>query len=75
MMGVYGAEIGKHESVPRLRTGALNLMETVGQSLAAISPTLAPALSMSIVVGLAGLGCWLSFLLGTLGVVDRKSVV
>ncbi|HXA34769.1 MAG TPA: APC family permease [Steroidobacteraceae bacterium] len=68
-MGVYGAEIGKHESVPRLRTGALNLMETVGQSLAAISPTLAPALSMSIVVGLAGLGCWLSFLLGTLGVV------
>ncbi len=53
----------------RLRTGALNLMETVGQSLAAIGPTLTPALNVSVVAGLAGLGCWLSYFIGTLGVV------
>jgi len=63
------AEIAKEKSVPRLRHGALNLIETVGQSLAAIAPTLTPALNISVVAGLAGLGCWLSYLIGTLGVV------
>ncbi|HEY1312778.1 MAG TPA: APC family permease, partial [Steroidobacteraceae bacterium] len=57
------------KAVPRLRHGALNLIETVGQSLAAIAPTLTPALNISVVAGLAGLGCWLSYLIGTLGVV------
>ena len=68
-MSVSGAEITQKKSVTRLRSGALNLMETVGQSLAAIAPTLTPALNISVVAGLAGLGCWLSYFIGTLGVV------
>ena len=68
-MSVSGEEIVKDKSVPRLRSGALNLIETVGQSLAAIAPTLTPALNISVVAGLAGLGCWLSYFIGTLGVV------
>jgi amino acid transporter len=55
--------------VARLRSGALSLLETVGQSMAAIGPTLTPALNMSVVAGLAGLGCWMSYFIGTLGVV------
>lgn len=53
----------------RLRSGALTLMETVGQSLAAVAPTLTPALNISVVAGLAGVGCWMSYFIGTLGVV------
>jgi amino acid transporter len=68
-MSVSSAEIAKDQSVPRLRSGALNLIETVGQSLAAIAPTLTPALNISVVAGLAGLGCWMSYFMGTLGVV------
>jgi amino acid transporter len=55
--------------VHRLRSNALGLIETVGQSLAAISPTLTPVLSIAVVAGLAGIGCWLSYFIGTLGVV------
>jgi amino acid transporter len=68
-MSVSSAEIVKAGSTSRLRSGALNLMETVGQSLAAIAPTLTPALNITVVAGLAGLGCWLSYLIGTVGVV------
>jgi amino acid transporter len=68
-MSVSSAAIANEKTVPRLRHGALNLIETVGQSLAAIAPTLTPALNISVVAGLAGLGCWLSYLIGTLGVV------
>ncbi len=53
----------------RLRSNALGLIETIGQSLAAISPTLTPALNITVVAGLAGLGCWLSYFIGTVGVV------
>jgi amino acid transporter len=67
-MSVSSAEIAG-KTVPRLRTGALNLIETVGQSLAAIAPTLTPALNISVVAGLAGIGCWMSYFIGTLGVV------
>lgn len=62
-------EIANHRPRSQLRSGAVNLIETVGQSLAAISPTLTPALNISVVAGLAGLGCWLSYFIGTLGVV------
>ena len=62
-------DVAADKPAPRLRSGALTLMETVGQSLAAISPTLTPALNISVVAGLAGLGCWMSYLIGTLGVV------
>jgi amino acid transporter len=53
----------------KLRHGALNLMETFGQSLAVIAPTLTPALNIVVVAGLAGIGCWLSYFVGTLGVI------
>jgi amino acid transporter len=68
-MSVSSAEIADDKSVARLRSGALNLIETIGQSLAAIAPTLTPALNISVVAGLAGLGCWISYFIGTLGVV------
>jgi len=59
-----------NEKLPaQLRTGALNLLEMVGQSLAAVAPTLTPALNVSVVAGLAGLGCWLAYFMGTIGVV------
>ncbi|MEA3149448.1 MAG: hypothetical protein QOD56_387 [Gammaproteobacteria bacterium] len=56
-------------SAPQLRTGTLGLVEIVGQSLAAIAPTLTPALNISVVAGLAGAGCWMAYFIGTLGVV------
>src|SRR5579863_1507220 len=62
-------ESANENSRHQLRSGALNLVETVGQSLAAIAPTLTPALNISVVAGLAGLGCWMSYFIGTLGVV------
>ena len=63
------AEIARSRPHPHLRAGALHLIETVGQPLAAIAPTLTPALNISVVAGLAGLGCWMSYFIGTLGVV------
>ena len=63
------SEIADMSPRPQLRAGALHLIETVGQSLAAIAPTLTPALNISVVAGLAGLGCWMSYFIGTLGVV------
>jgi amino acid transporter len=62
-------QIANEKILPQLRSGALNLIETVGQSLAVIAPTLTPALNISVVAGLAGLGCWMSYFIGTLGVV------
>ncbi|MGA2188707.1 MAG: APC family permease [Steroidobacteraceae bacterium] len=62
-------EIAGVKSAPQLRSGALGLVEVVGQSLAAIAPTLTPALNISVVAGLAGIGCWMAYFIGTLGVV------
>jgi amino acid transporter len=56
-------------AAPQLRTGALGLIEVIGQSLAAIAPTLTPALNITVVAGLAGIGCWMAYFIGTLGVV------
>ena len=52
----------------KLRHGALNLMETFGQSIAVIAPTLTPALNITVVASLAGIGCWMSYFIGTIGV-------
>lgn len=68
-MSVTSGEVADVEPVARLRSGALGLIETVGQSLAAIAPTLTPGLNISVVAGLAGIGCWMSYFIGTLGVV------
>jgi amino acid transporter len=68
-MSATGTEMGADDSAARLRGGALSLLETVGQSLAAIAPTLTPALNISVVAALAGIGCWMSYFIGTIGVV------
>jgi amino acid transporter len=62
-------EIVSGDAAPQLRGGALGLIEIVGQSLAAIAPTLTPALNISVVAGLAGVGCWMAYFIGTVGVV------
>ena len=51
----------------RLRANILNLPECLGQSVANIAPTLTPALNISVVAGLAGVGSWLGYLIGTIG--------
>ena len=68
-MSATSAVSSNDASATKLRSGALNLIEMVGQSLAVIAPTLTPALNISVVASLAGIGCWLSFLIGTIGVV------
>jgi len=59
---------GTTQTPSKLRHGALNLMETFGQSIAVIAPTLTPALNITVVAALAGIGCWLSYFVGTIGV-------
>src|ERR1700734_3076678 len=53
----------------QLKHGALNRIETLGQSIANIAPTLTPALNITVVAGLAGIGSWVSYLLATIGCV------
>jgi len=67
-MSATSADIPR-ETGTGLRSGAVSLMETVGQSLAAVAPTLTPALNITVVATLAGVGCWMSYFIGTVGVV------
>jgi amino acid transporter len=53
----------------QLKHGALSLPETIGQSIANIAPTLTPALNITVVAGLAGVGSWISYLIATLACV------
>ncbi len=68
-MSAAADELSTDKAVARLRSGALGLTDIVGQSLAAIAPTLTPALNITVVAGLAGAGCWMAYFIGTLGVV------
>jgi amino acid transporter len=52
---------------PQLRANTLSLMECLGQSIANIAPTLTPALNISVVVGLAGVGSWVGYVIATVG--------
>jgi amino acid transporter len=52
---------------PQLRHGTLTMMESLGQSVANIAPTLTPALNVAVVAGLAGVGSWISYLISTIG--------
>jgi amino acid transporter len=52
----------------KLRHGALSIIETFGQSLAVIAPTLTPALNITVVAATAGIACWMSYFVGTIGV-------
>jgi len=53
----------------QLRHGALSLPETLGQSIANIAPTLTPALNITVVASIAGIGSWVAYLLATIGCV------
>jgi len=59
----------------QLRTGALSLPETIGQSIANIAPTLTPALNIVVVAGIAGVGSWVSYLIATIGCVFVGSCI
>lgn len=50
-----------------LRSSSLGFLETIGQSLANISPTFTPAINVVAVAALAGVGSWLVYGLSTLG--------
>lgn len=65
---VATADIAAH-APPQLKHGALNKFETLGQSIANIAPTMTPALNISVVAGLAGVGSWVSYALATIGLI------
>ncbi len=65
---VATTDVAAH-AAPQLRQGALSRIETLGQSIANIAPTLTPALNITVVAGLAGVGSWVSYLLATIGCV------
>jgi amino acid transporter len=52
---------------PRLRHATLSQLESLGQSIANIAPTLTPAINVAVVAKLAGAGSWLSFAFATVG--------
>ena len=51
---------------PQLRRGALSIVESLGQSIANVAPTLTPAINISVVAGLAGAGSWVSYLISSI---------
>ncbi|MBW4024087.1 MAG: APC family permease [Proteobacteria bacterium] len=66
---VAATDIQAVPTAAQLKHGALSLPETIGQSIANIAPTLTPALNITVVAGLAGVGSWLSYLIATIGLV------
>ncbi len=65
---VATTDIAAHSS-PQLKRGVLNRFEMMGQSIANIAPTLTPALNISVVAGLAGVGSWIAYLIATIGLI------
>ena len=49
-----------------LRKDSLSFLETLGQSVANVSPTLTPALAVAVVAGMAGTASWLVYVAATL---------
>jgi amino acid transporter len=54
-----------NELMPELRKDSLSFFEALGQSVANVSPTLTPALSVAVVASMAGSASWFVFLLCT----------
>ena len=52
--------------VVELRKDSLSFAETLGQSVANVSPTLTPALAVAVVAGMAGTASWLVYVIATL---------
>ena len=48
-----------------LRKDSLSFLETLGQSVANVSPTLTPALAVAVVAGMAGTASWLVYIAAT----------
>ncbi len=65
---VATTDVAAH-AAPQLKRGALSRLETLGQSIANIAPTMTPALNITVVAGLAGTSSWVSYLLATIGCV------
>jgi len=61
---VDGGEVG---AAPGLRGGSLGFVETIGQLIANIAPTLTPALNITVVASVAGTGSWLAYLIASIG--------
>ena len=49
-----------------LKADSLSFLETLGQSVANVSPTLTPALAVAVVAGMAGSASWLVYVVATL---------
>ncbi len=52
-----------------LRKDSLSFIETIGQSVANVSPTLTPTLVVAVVVGMAGTASWLVYIAATIAMV------
>ena len=52
-------------TMPELKKNSLSFPETLGQSVANVSPTLTPALAVTVVVGMAGTASWLVYVVAT----------
>lgn len=52
-----------------LRTDSLSFVEAIGQSVANVSPTLTPAIGVTVVAATAGNGSWLVYVLATIALV------
>lgn len=55
--------------MPQLRTDSLSFLEAIGQSVANVSPTLTPAVAVTVVVATAGTASWLVYVLATIALV------
>ncbi len=69
MVATIDTHAGTIAKPAQLKHGALSLPETIGQSIAVVAPTFTPALNITVVAGLAGIGSWLSYLIATIGCV------
>jgi amino acid transporter len=52
-----------------LRKDSLSFIEALGQSVANVSPTLTPAVAVTVVAGMAGTASWLVYVLATISLV------
>jgi amino acid transporter len=64
---IASADAGEVGAAPGLRGGSLGFVETIGQSIANVAPTLTPALNITVVAGIAGTGSWLAYLIASIG--------
>ena len=59
----------KNQSAHGLKPDCLSFGEVLAQSFAVIAPTTIPASNIGLIVALSGNGTWLSFLIGSIGLV------